>query len=247
MMKMLFFLFACFGLLPRFLGATIPIPDLRDPVTDEAGVLSPDTRAQLNDELRRLWQTGGSQLSVLTIPSLEGEAIEAYSIRVADRWKLGDKRKDNGILFLIAVNDRESRIEVGQGLEGALPDVVSSRIIRQAVTPRFKEGNFDAGVVSGVASILGRSDPDFQLGDKIQQAAGSIDNGREPGPNSAPLVFILVVLAILARFFLRALPGSRYRHTNYWGSGGFGRSGGRSGGFGGGGGGFSGGGASGRW
>jgi uncharacterized protein len=91
---------------------------------------------------------------VLTVASLEGESIEEYSIRVVDSWKLGQKGKDNGVLLLVARDDRKVRIEVGRGLEGDLPDITCGSIIRKQVLPRFKEGDYDAGVIDGVQAIL---------------------------------------------------------------------------------------------
>ncbi len=228
-------------------------PPLASPVVDHAQLLTPSTRGRLDSSLQRLWQQGGSQIAVLTMPSLDGLTIEEVSIQTVDQWKLGSASKDNGILFLVAKDERSVRIEVGQGHEGDLPDAYARRIIDEVVTPHFRGGDFDAGVVSGVQAILQRTDPGFTL-DFAPQAASP----RElSGTRRFPPVVVLLA-GFLALMFLRGLLGGGRRRRGGLGSlatgaligglfGGRGGGGGFGGGFGGGGGGFSGGGASGKW
>ena len=132
-----------------------PVPSLSGRVIDRANILSPSTENALTTLLKAHEEETSNQVVVLTIASLEGEAIEAYSIRVAQTWALGTAENDNGVLLLVAVEDRELRIEVGLGLEGDLTDALASRIIRNDIVPLFKQGQYDTGVLVGVQSILG--------------------------------------------------------------------------------------------
>ena len=126
-------------------GAT-NFPPLTGRVVDEAHILSPVTVAELERKLADLEQKSGIQLVVATVPSLDGVEIEPYANELFRAWKLGEAKKNNGVLLLIAPKERRIRIEVGYGLEGTLTDAVSSIIIRNAIAPRFKTGDFNAGV-----------------------------------------------------------------------------------------------------
>lgn len=130
-------------------------------VNDYSGVLSTKTKQGTETLLSSFKETGKAEVSVVVIPSLGGESIENYALNLGREWGIGAKGKDNGVLLLIAKDDRELRIEVGYGLEGELTDAKSSRIIRDIITPRFKEGNYDAGVINGVREIIGVIDPTF--------------------------------------------------------------------------------------
>ncbi|MDK9706483.1 MAG: TPM domain-containing protein [Desulforhopalus sp.] len=132
----------------------IEVPKLIARVNDYAAILSPATRQQLEDSLAKLEREESTQIAVLTITSLQGEVLEEFSLKVAETWRLGQKGRDNGALLLIAKNDRKLRIEVGYGLEGRLTDLAAGRIIRDVITPRFREGNFDLGVSDGVAAMI---------------------------------------------------------------------------------------------
>jgi uncharacterized protein len=146
-------LFACFAALTA-LAADVPY--LSGRVVDNAEILGAETKRKLTERLKAHEAQTGNQIVVLTVRSLEGESVEAYAERVFNTWKLGQKGKDNGVLVLVAPAERRMRIEVGYGLEGTLTDVAASRIVRNVMTPRFKEGNFDAGVEEGVAAVIGR-------------------------------------------------------------------------------------------
>ncbi len=132
----------------------LAVPALNGRVNDYAAMLSPATRQQLEKVLAALEQEESTQLALLTINSLEGENLEEFSLKVAEQWQLGQKNLDNGALLLIVKNDRKLRIEVGYGLEGVLTDLTSGRIIRDVITPHFKSGNFDQGVIDGVAAMI---------------------------------------------------------------------------------------------
>lgn len=124
-------------------------------VHDEAHVLSASTIDELELMLEKHEDSTSNQIAILIIPSLEGDNLEEYSLRVAhDEWKLGTSGNDNGILLLVSVNEHKMRIEVGQGLEGVVPDAISSRIIRNEMAPFFRENNYDAGVKAGILSII---------------------------------------------------------------------------------------------
>ncbi|NJM25984.1 MAG: TPM domain-containing protein, partial [Bacteroidia bacterium] len=131
------------------------IPELKwTPVHDEAHVLSQSTVSQLESALKQFEDSTTNQIAIFITPSLEGESLEDYSIRVAEANKLGQADKDNGVLLLIAVDDHKMRIEVGEGLEGPLPDAICNRIIRNEMAPNFRRGDFDAGVTAAVNAIM---------------------------------------------------------------------------------------------
>jgi uncharacterized protein len=134
-------------------AAALEVPYLAGRVNDQAGLLDDSFEAQLDEQLRQLEEETGAQVVVLTVPSLEGDPIEDYSIRVAETWKLGQKGADNGVLVLIARDERRVRIEVGYGLEPVLTDALSGRIIDSLMTPKFRAGDFDGGVADAVGAI----------------------------------------------------------------------------------------------
>jgi uncharacterized protein len=141
-------------LLASLAMAQVDVPPLRSPVTDLTQTLTPQQSAALESRLRQYEAQKGSQIAVLIVPTTQPEATEEYSIRVVDQWQLGRKGVDDGVLLLIAKNDRTARIEVGRGLEGALPDVIASRIIAQVLAPRFREGDFAGGIDESVTRII---------------------------------------------------------------------------------------------
>ena len=132
----------------------LEVPFLAGRVNDTAHMLSSSTIEGLEAMLKTHEDSTSNQVVVLTIPGLQGEVLEDYSMRVVETWKIGQAKHDNGVLLLVARDDRKMRIEVGSGLEGDLPDVVCGRIIRHEITPRFRDGDFDAGVRAGVQAIL---------------------------------------------------------------------------------------------
>ena len=232
-------------------AAEFEVPALRAAVTDQAGILSPVTRQQLESALQQLESAGGTQLAVLTLPDLAGLTIEQASIRVVDEWKLGSKAADNGVLLLVARDERKVRIEVGQGLEGALTDADAKRIIDEAITPLFRAGDMNGGVMVGVYQIARLTNPDIDLRPYLEGALrqGGVRSRSEAGP----LQTILLGLLLLAVFSMRMglfplmLLGGMGGYGARRGLGGYAGGGGGFGGFSGGGGGFSGGGASGGW
>lgn len=142
------------GALPPRALALQAIPRLEARVTDLTGTLTAGEQADLEAKLKAFEERKGSQIAVLLVPSTQPEAIEQYSIRVVEAWKLGREKPDDGVLLLVAKDDRQLRIEVGRGLEGALTDATSNRIIEETITPLFKQGQYAAGVNAGVAQIM---------------------------------------------------------------------------------------------
>ena len=134
--------------------ANVAVPPLVGRVVDQTGTLSSGDVATLNQTLRSFEARKGSQIAVLIVPTTDGEAIEQFSLRAAETWKIGRKKIDDGALIVVAKNDRHLRIEVGYGLEGALTDVTSKRIIDEVITPKFKSGDFAGGVSAGVNRII---------------------------------------------------------------------------------------------
>lgn len=231
-------------------GFALEVPKHTGPVVDLAGVLSRGDQAKIAASLLQFQQTVGPQLQVLVVPSLEDETIEGYSIKVVDKWKLGTKGKDDGVLLLVATESRKVRIEVGRGLEGDLPDVIAGRIIRTGIIPFFKQGQTGAGILVGLGMIA------ESVGGKLENVpAPRLRKEKRSSGGLGYLLFIGLFLigplfgrrrrggvgsALLNGLLLGAAMGAGGRRG---GGGGFG-----GGGFGGGGGGgFSGGGASGSW
>ncbi|MEN0057912.1 MAG: TPM domain-containing protein [Bdellovibrio sp.] len=220
------------------------VPALSGPVIDEVGYLTRGDRQELMQLLYDFNRRGKAQVQVLIVQDLQGLPIEQASIEIVDQWKLGDAKKDNGVLFLIAARERALRIEVGQGLEGAIPDIIAKRIISDQVIPLFRAQRFSAGITIGVHEILRLADKEFADTHQLKDSSG--DGGDIP---IAVIILFLIVISILGRF--GGGRGRFYRGGGGGWGGGFGGGGGWSsgggGGWSGGGGGFSGGGASGSW
>ena len=153
----------CVALLLPYAAAALEVPALKGRVNDHAGMLSPDAERRIETLLKELEEKDSTQVAVLTVPSLDGDSIEDFSIRVAERWKIGRKGFDNGVILVVARDDRKVRIEVGYGLEGRLTDLTAGRIIRDRVVPEFRAGRFDQGVLNGVTAIAEVVRGEFQV------------------------------------------------------------------------------------
>jgi uncharacterized protein len=178
-----------------------PIPALAARVTDLTGTLTSAERSALEEKLSAFEARKGAQIAVLVVPTTQPEAIEQYSIRVVDAWKLGREKPDDGALLLVALQDRALRIEVGRGLEGALTDLVSNRIINETITPRFREGDFAGGISAGVDRMISVVDGE-PLPEPEKHWTGPPDIG-----GMLPILFFVVFFAstILRAIFGRAL------------------------------------------
>ena len=178
-------------LLPLGVMATVAVPALDDPVVDSAHALSADTRNTLRTQALQLQARTGAQLQVLVVDHVGEEGIEAYAQRVFEQWQLGRDGVDDGVLLLVAVQDRRVRIQTGYGLEGAIPDAYAARIIDKAIVPRFREGDLDQGLLEGtnvlVALIDGESLPEWE--------EPSARNVLPPDWRSADSVVALTLLA----------------------------------------------------
>jgi uncharacterized protein len=234
-----------FFLLSVTLFAQPEIPELKAYATDLTGTLSPQEVSSLSGQLQAFDDSTSTQIVFLMISSLDDYPIEMYSIETAEKNGIGTRENSNGVLFLVAKNDRKMRIEVGYGLEGALPDALAGSIIRNEVAPRFKSGNFREGIVAGLSAIILATKGEYTEKRKRRR---DNDDGEGIGFPIYLIIFILLLIfgrgrggGIIPLLILGGLSGRS--------GGGFsGRGGGfGGGGFSGGGGSFGGGGASGGW
>ncbi|MBM4221900.1 MAG: YgcG family protein, partial [Gammaproteobacteria bacterium] len=178
-------------------AAVLPVPALTGRVVDGTGTLSAGEQSVLEEKLAALEQRKGSQIVVLLVPTVRPEAIEQFSLRVVEAWKPGRKGVDDGALLLVAKDDREIRIEVGYGLEGAIPDATANRIIDEFILPRFRDGDFAGGIAAGVDRLIGLID-----GEALPEPAAG--GGPAGGfGNVLPLVlFVSIVVGTILRRLL---------------------------------------------
>ena len=256
-----------FSILISSQAFAVSVPALKGCVNDYANVIRNSDEREIEEYLSGLENSTGIQIAVLTVPSLEGEDIASFAIRVADKWNLGDKEKDNGAILIVAMQEHDVRIEVGDGLEGSLTDAKCGLILRNVVVPEFKNGNYSAGIKKGVMNMGGIASGDESA------VSRSVRNEESGGSGSDVVAAFICVIWLF--FFMCAISAGtrrgrrrgRYYHngnTFAWiaadaalrsmmrgsGSHGSGFGGDHSSGFGsfsGGGGHFSGGGASAHW
>ncbi|MBC7984565.1 MAG: YgcG family protein, partial [Candidatus Obscuribacterales bacterium] len=179
--------------------AEVPVPPLQSPITDLTQTLTAEQVTSLDQTLRAFEQRKGSQVAVLIVPTTEPETIEQYSLRVAETWKLGRKDVDDGVIFLIAKNDRTMRLEVGYGLEGALPDAIAKRIIRDTVTPHFKRDEFYLGIVAGVDRVVRTID-----GEPLPEVKQRL---RDSQSGLGSMMPVLLIIAFVIGGVLRSIFG----------------------------------------
>ena len=234
----------CLLLCATALHAAPDFPALTGRVVDEANLMSRKQAHQLAQQLAVFEKRSGVQLVVVSIDTLAGDTIEEYGYQLGRHWGIGQKGKNNGVLLIIAQDERKVRIEVGYGLEGALPDAIAANIIQTRILPAFKRGDMVAGILAGSQGIMQALAGEYQ----------PVDNTSKADKQGGPWLFILVVIAMIVLHNLRGGgggPGGRRRvayMAGGFGAGSFGgRTGGGGGGFSGGGGSFGGGGASGGW
>lgn len=185
-------------------AAQVPVPPLTGHVIDQTGTLTAEQKATLEQTLTAFEARKGSQLAVLMVATSAPEEIEQYALRVAEQWKLGRKKVDDGAILVVAKNDRAMRIEVGYGLEGALTDLTSNRIISETILPRFKAQDFDGGITAGVGQIIRVID-----GEPLPAPSAGPDAGIGDVRQYAPVLFILaLVVGGVLRATLGKVPGS---------------------------------------
>lgn len=265
------------AVLAFFAWAQVAVPELSRRVTDLTGTLAADQVAALESKLAAFEAQKGSQIAVLIVPTTQPEDIAQFGIRVADRWKIGREKVDDGVILIVAKNDRTLRLEVGYGLEGAIPDAIAKRVIAETITPYFRNGDFFGGIDAGVAQLMrlieGEALPSPRAAQEdageaslvliivgglvagwllsllmSRPAAGGLA-ALGSGAVGALLLGLTPVLFFIVVFVFAGVAGG-FRHGGGWSSGGgsWGGGGGFGGGsWGGGGGGFGGGGASGSW
>lgn len=230
---------------PLLAQAQLAIPELWGTrVHDEAKVLSGPFVSQLEQVLKAHEDSTSNQIAVLIVPSLQGDVMEDYTFRVAEKWKLGQEKNDNGVLLFIAINDRKARIEVGEGLEGPLPDAICNQIIRNELAPYFRQDNYEGGVLASVNAIT------KAIAGEYQASHVPVQKRRTRGGSLMSSLVILIIIIVISAFRNRGGRGGGFYGGGWYGGGFGGRGGGGGfggGGFSGGGGGFSGGGSSGSW
>lgn len=181
-------------------SADVAVPQLTGRVVDRTGTLSSGDIASLSQKLSDFETRKGSQIAVLIVPTTAPETIEQFSIRVAEAWKIGRKKVDDGAILVVAKNDRHLRIEVGYGLEGALTDVTSRRIIDEVITPKFREGDFAGGIAAGVDRMMRVVD-----GEPLPVPSRSVNFASLN--DIGPIVPVTVFASFIVGGFLRALLG----------------------------------------
>ncbi len=255
---------------------SLDVPKLVNPVTDTANIISAEQEKLLNNYLHQMSAGSPIQMAVLTIPSLEGEVIENYSIQVVDEWALGGSDTDMGALLLVALDEREIRIEVGYGLEPYLTDAESGQIIRNVIAPYFQSGDYGTGIMAGIQNMsniaLSKSGIEVQS-PIVEVTQVPRRSSRSISGVIMPFIFFIIFMisgmasrrgrsssgrskstasniadVVTDAAILSMLVGNRsHRRGGFYGGGGSSFGGGGFGGFSGGGGGFGGGGASGGW
>ena len=185
-------------------GAQIPVPPLTGRVTDLTATLTAGQRAALEQTLQAFEVRKGSQVAVLIVPTTAPETIEQYALRVAEQWKLGRKKVDDGAILVVAKDDRALRIELGYGLEGALNDATSKRIVSEIITPRFQQGDFYGGITAGVDRIIRVID-----GEPLPEPKGRPTSDSADIQQYIPVIFILaLVVGGVLRAALGRFPGA---------------------------------------
>lgn len=183
-------------------AAQVAVPPLKSPVTDLTGTLTRDEAAALERKLRAFEERKGSQFAVLILPTTAPESVEEYSIRVAEQWQVGRKRIDDGVIMVMAKEDRAVRIEVGTGLEGALPDVIANRIADQAMVPLFRAGRYAAGLDAGVDRVIAVLD-----GEPLPEPARRTRSSQRSSDGIGSALPLLLMLVFVGSGIVRRLFG----------------------------------------
>jgi uncharacterized protein len=184
-----------------FFAHGLDVPRLQGYVNDYAGMISPPAKLKIEEGLRAFEQSDSTEIVILTVPSLEGENIEEFSIRVAEVWKIGQQQRDNGILLIVSKQERKVRIEVGRGLEGKLTDLMAGRIIDQVIKPRFKQGDFDGGFITGTSALIDATRGEF----KAEQ--GPVQRRQKGFPPFLTFLLFFGIFVLILGSFSRILGG----------------------------------------
>jgi uncharacterized protein len=253
-MRKVFFILSTLFLLAAIPVFSLNVPSMSGPVNDLAGILNNQEKSELQSFLGSVNTQTGVQLAILTLPSLEGDSLESFSVKTAQQWGLGQKDEDNGVLLLVVMDDRSIRIEVGYGLEGLLTDMKSGLIIRNVIVPQFQRGNFGRGIIEASRNIIGITTENADI------VADSVKNSKGNSQVMiVPVIFFIWFILMIVLGRMGKLKGRRnYRgprgpftgggfSSGSFGSFSSGGGGFSGGGFSGGGGSFGGGGASGGW
>ncbi|MGC8736874.1 MAG: TPM domain-containing protein, partial [Dissulfurimicrobium sp.] len=210
--RLLLCLFALFALLlsaAAYAQGLQPIPELSARVTDLTGTLSNIQKTELESKLAKLEEKKGSQIAILMVPTTKPEDIASFSIRVAEAWQLGRKGVDDGVLILVAKNDRRARIEVGYGLEGTIPDAVAKRIISEIMAPRFKDGDYYGGLSAAVDALAGFIEGEPLPVPNMQKTPATAQTGAAGFWQTLVLIipFMIILGIVTARILGRILGG----------------------------------------
>ncbi len=201
------FLLAIFLLASSLAAAEIAIPALRARVNDLTGTLNLEQQSRLEQTLKAMEDQKGAQIAVLIVATTQPETIDQFGLRVAEKWKIGRKKIDDGAILIVAKDDRHLRIETGYGLEGALNDATASRIINEIIVPQFKQGNFAGGIEAGVDRMIQVVNGEPLPAPKPQAQFGGSGQGSNDFFSFLPVAFILTIVvgsilrAMLGRFF----------------------------------------------
>lgn len=185
---------------------TRQLPTLNQPVIDQANILSANEKQNLEAQIRNLHNEGKAQIGVIIVPTTGNEGIFDFAMRVAEQWKLGSAKQDNGLLIAVAVNDRKIHIATGYGLEGVLPDIIVSRIIRNQITPYFKQGQYGQGIQAGVTEIerVLNLDPEIakQAADELKARQDQAIQEQEAKDRTMTTAMIILIIGIFASFII---------------------------------------------
>jgi uncharacterized protein len=182
-------------------GDVQPIPALTAPVTDQAQLLNPADTSALNQKLSAFSAAKGSQIAVLIVPTTAPEDIFSYGFRVADHWKLGRKGVDDGVLLVVAVQDRKTNLQIGYGLEGAIPDARSKQVIDDIITPYFRKGDFAGGLNAGTDALI-----KLINGEQLPALPTHAQRGAKNGSNNS--MMLAIIIGVVVGFIVKSLLGN---------------------------------------
>lgn len=188
--------------------AEVAIPVLKSRVTDLTGTLTAEQKTSLEQRLAAFESAKGSQMAVLMLPTTKPEEIEQFSIRLAEAWKIGRKGTDDGLILVVAKDDRRLRVEVGYGLEGAIPDATAKRVISETITPKFKAGEFYGGISAGVDQLIKLAEGEKLPPPSATPASQSSSSSKDPFEYLVPSFFVLLIGGAAVRAMFGRVPGA---------------------------------------